>query len=97
VPTYIMLMKWTDQGVKEIKEVTQGLPGIIKAFEVMGGKLIGVYAVMGEYDIIGIGEAPSDEVIMNIALMIGKGGHARTTTLKAFPIEQLSNIVKKLP
>jgi len=92
-----MLMKWTDQGVKEIKESTQGLPGIIKAFEAMGGKLTGLYAVMGEYDIIAIGEAPGDEVIMNIPLMIGRGGHARTTTLKAFPVEQLSNVVKKLP
>jgi len=90
-------MKWTDQGVKEIKEVTQGLPGIIKAFEAMGGKLTGLYAVMGEYDLIGIGEAPNDEVIMNLALRIGAGGHARTTTLKAFPVEQLTNVVKKLP
>jgi uncharacterized protein with GYD domain len=56
VPTYIMLMKWTDRGIKEIKEVTQGLQGIIKAFEVMGGKLIGLYAIMGEYEIIGIGK-----------------------------------------
>jgi uncharacterized protein with GYD domain len=97
MPAYIMLMKWTDQGVKEIKEVTQGLPGIVKAFETMGGKLIGLYAVMGEYDIIGIGEAPNDEAIMNLALRIGAGGHARTTTLKAFPIEQLTSVVKKLP
>ena len=95
--TYILLMKWTDQGIKDIKNVTQWVQQNIKTFEAMGGKISAVYSVMGEYDLIGIGEAPSDEVVTSFALGIGAQGNARTTTLKAFSMEQFAGIVNKLP
>jgi uncharacterized protein with GYD domain len=97
VPTYIMLMKWTDQGIKNIKNVTQRVQGNIKAFEALGGKVIGTYIVMGEYDLIAIGEAPSDEVATAFVLGMAAQGYVRTTTLKAFSAGQFADIVKKLP
>jgi uncharacterized protein with GYD domain len=48
--TYISLMKLTDEGVRNIKEAPQRVANAIKALEAMGGKLIGMYSVMGEYD-----------------------------------------------
>lgn len=97
MPNYIMLMKWTDQGIKDIKNVTQRVQENVKAFEALGGKVTGVYVVMGEYDLIAIGEAPSDEVAMTFALGVGAQGNARTTTLKAFSVEQFAGVVKRLP
>ena len=35
----------------------------------MGGKLIGFYLTMGEYDYVAIGEAPNDEAAMTFALL----------------------------
>jgi uncharacterized protein with GYD domain len=32
----------------------------------MGGKLIGFYLTMGEYEYVGLGEAPSDEVTATV-------------------------------
>ena len=52
---------------------------------------------MGEYDYVGIGEAPSDEVAMTFMLAQGSAGNVRTTTLKAFTKEEFAEIVKKLP
>jgi len=63
----------------------------------MGGKLVGFYSVMGEYDYVGISEAPSDEVITAFLLALGADGNVRTTTLKAFTTEEFVEIVKKLP
>jgi uncharacterized protein with GYD domain len=97
MPNYIMLMKWTDQGIKDIKNVAQRVQGNVKAFEALGGKVTAVYVVMGEYDLIAIGEAPSDEVATTFALGVGAQGNARTTTLKAFTMEQFAGVVKKLP
>jgi len=97
MPIYIMLYKLTDQGIKNIKEGPQWIEEKIKGFEAMGGKVLGAYAVMGEYDYVGIGETPSDEVAMAFALAVGSEGDARTTTLKAFTKEEFSEIVKKLP
>ena len=97
MPTYIALYKLTDEGVKNIKNAPQRIKDGIKGFEAMGGKVIGFYAVMGEYDYVSIGEAPNDEVAMTFSLALGSGGNVRTTTLKAFTAEEFANLVKKLP
>ncbi|TEU00001.1 MAG: GYD domain-containing protein [Candidatus Stahlbacteria bacterium] len=97
MPTYISLFKLTDQGIKNIKDTPQRIEQGIKGLEAMGGKLVGFYSVMGEYDYVGISEAPSDEVITAFLLALGAGGNVRTTTLKAFTTEEFVEIVKKLP
>jgi len=97
MPTYICLMKLTDQGIKDIKNAPKRIEEAVKGLEAMGGKLIGFYAVMGEYDYVGIAEAPSDEVAVAFLLGLGSAGNVRTTTLKAFTSEQLAAIVKRLP
>jgi uncharacterized protein with GYD domain len=97
MPTYIGLFKLTDQGIREIKQAPQRVEDAFKAYEAMGGKVLGFYTVMGEYDYVAIGEAPSDEVQLTFALALGSQGAVRTTTLKAFTKEELAEIVKKLP
>ncbi len=90
-------MKLTDQGIKDIKNAPKRIEESVRAVEAMGGKLIGLYTVMGEYDYVGIVETPSDEVAMTLLLGQGSAGNVRTTTLKAFTKEELAEIVKKLP
>jgi uncharacterized protein with GYD domain len=97
MPIYITLMKLTDQGIKDIKDAPQRIEEGIKSFEAMGGKLVGFWTVMGEYDYVAVGEGPSDEVAMTFNLALGAGGSVRTTTLKAFTKEELAEMVKKLP
>jgi uncharacterized protein with GYD domain len=97
MPTYIALYKLTDQGIKSIKDAPNRVKEAIEGAEAMGGKVIGVYAVMGEYDYVSIGEFPSDEVAMTFNLTLGSRGNVRTTTLKAFTKEEFAGIVKKLP
>jgi uncharacterized protein with GYD domain len=97
MPTYITLMKLTDQGIKDIKDAPQRIEEGIKSFEAMGGKLVGFWTVMGEYDYVAVGEGPSDELAMTFNLALGAGGSVRTTTLKAFTKEELAEMVKKLP
>lgn len=97
MPTYISLMKFTEQGIKDIKNTLQSTGEHVRGLEAMGGKLIGLYATVGEYDSVGILEAPSDEVAMTFLLTVGSLGNVRTTTLKAFTREEFENIVRRLP
>ena len=97
MPLYITLYKLTDQGIKNIKDAPERYKQGTKAIEQMGGKVIGFYLTMGEYDYVGIGEAPSDEVAATFALALGALGNVRTTTLRAFTAEEFAEIVKKLP
>ena len=97
MPTYVVLYKLTDQGIRNIKDAPQRMEKGIKALEAMGGKVIGIYSVMGEYDYVGIGEMPNDEAALTLALAMGSEGNVRTTTMKAFSKEEFAEIVKKLP
>jgi uncharacterized protein with GYD domain len=97
MPIYIGLYKLTDQGIKNIKDAPQRIEEAFRGWEAMGGKVIGFYSVMGEYDYVAIGEAPNDEVAVTFALALGSQGDARTMTLKAFTREEFTEIVKKLP
>jgi uncharacterized protein with GYD domain len=97
MPNYVILMKLTDQGAKTIKDAPGRMEAGIKAFEKMGGKLVGFYAVMGEYDYVGVGEAPSDEVATTFALALGSLGNVKTSTLRAYTKEEFAAMVKKLP
>ncbi len=97
MPTYVALMKFTDQGAKDIKNAPARAQELIKGLEAMGGKLVAIYLTMGEYDYVGIAEAPSDEVALSFLMGMGAAGNVRTTTLKAFKMEEFSALVKKLP
>lgn len=95
--TYVMLMKLTEQGAKAIKEAPARIEAGIKGWEAMGGKIIGFYAVMGEYDYVSISEAPSDEVATTFALALSSLGNVKTTTLRAYTTGEFAALVKKLP
>ena len=97
MPTYVCLMNFTDQGIRTVKEAPIRLQEAVKGLEAMGGKLQDLYVTMGEYDYVGIAEAPSDEVAMAFLLGLGASGNVRTKTLRAFSVEQFAGVVKKLP
>ncbi|MGQ9502496.1 MAG: GYD domain-containing protein [Anaerolineae bacterium] len=95
--TYVILMNLTDQGVKGIKEAPARISSAAKALEAAGGKMLAFYTVMGAYDYVAIVEAPNDQVALVQLLALGMQGNVRTTTLKAFTIEELSAALKQLP
>ncbi len=97
MPTYILLMKLTDQGIKDIKGAPQRIEETIKGLEAAGGKLEVFCTVMGEYDYVAIAECSSDEEAATFLLLLGSMGTVRTTTLKAFNKEEFAEMVKKLP
>jgi uncharacterized protein with GYD domain len=97
MPTYIGLYKLSDQGIKNVKDMPQRIEKAIEASEAMGGKVLGVYSVLGEYDLVSIAEFPNDETVLTLALALGAQGNVRTTTLKAFTKAEFAEIVKRLP
>ena len=97
MPTYITLYKWTDQGIKNIKEAPARIDANIKAAQAKGGKVIGVYMTMGEYDLAAISEWPNDEAASAMVLAQASQGNVKTTSMKAFSVAEFAEIVKKLP
>jgi uncharacterized protein with GYD domain len=95
VQHYIMLIRLTDQGIRNIKDTTSRADAARSEVERIGGKLT-VYWTFGKYDAIGILEAPNDEAAMQFELKLGSLGNVRTTTLRAFTEEEIAKVVDKL-
>ena len=97
MPTYIILINYTDQGIRNVKESPKRLDAAKKLLKSMGGEFKQFYLTIGTYDLATIVEAPNDEAIAKFALAAGSLGNIRTTTLKAFPEDEYRKIIAALP
>ena len=59
--TYLMLLNWTDQGIRNVKESPKRLDAVKKTAKDMGGEVKAFYMLQGSYDLALIVEMPHDE------------------------------------
>lgn len=97
MPRYILLLNYTDEGIQNIQYLPQHIIAFRKIAEAAGGRMPQVYLTMGQYDLIAIIEAPSDEACVSMALTICSVGNVRSTTLKAFTEEEITEVVENIP
>jgi uncharacterized protein with GYD domain len=97
MPSYVMLIKWTQAGIEKVKDTPQRVELARNTFKSVGGNIKEVYFVFGQYDMVAIAEAPSDEAIGKAVLTIGSRGTASIQTLKAFSEAEGFAIIKGLP
>jgi uncharacterized protein with GYD domain len=95
MPTYVVLINFTDEGIRTVKETIQRADGAAERAQQHGGSLQ-VYWTVGPYDIVGILEAPDDETATAFALDASTRGAVRTTTLRAYDREEMSGILQRL-
>jgi uncharacterized protein with GYD domain len=97
MPTYISLIRYTDQGTRNIKESPKRLDAAKNAFKAMGGELKQWYLALGRYDAVVISEGPDDETAAKLALTIGAQGSIRTETLRVFTEDEYRKLIAALP
>jgi uncharacterized protein with GYD domain len=95
--TYISLLRYTQQGVEQIKDSPARLDAARKAFEELGASIKAFYLVTGQYDAMVITEAPDDTTVAKVSLALGSRGNVRTETLRAFTEAEFRKIVSALP
>ena len=95
--SYIWLVNWTDQGIRNVKETTNRAKGFKEMAEKMGVNVKEILWTMGRYDLVLVLDAPNDETISRLALGLGMGGNAKTETLKAFSAQAMDQILKGFP
>jgi uncharacterized protein with GYD domain len=96
MPTYVALVNWTDEGIRNVRQTVERADGVTKLAEKYGGRVERLYWTLGPYDLVGIIEAPDDESASAFALEISSAGSTRTTTLRAYDRQEMSSIVERL-
>jgi uncharacterized protein with GYD domain len=97
VETYIILGKWTQQGMAKVKEAPARIEAARKAIQAAGGKLIAWYLTMGRYDFVLITEAPNVQATTAVLLATGSQGNVSTETMHALTEAEFAKVVSTLP
>ena len=61
MPMYITLYNWTEQGIRNVKDAPARIRATCQSAEAAGGRVLGVFLTMGQYDLVAVSEAPDDE------------------------------------
>jgi uncharacterized protein with GYD domain len=94
---YVVLMNWTDQGIKNAKDTVKRARAARPAFEAMGVQMREVYWAIGPYDIVAMVDAPDDEAMTKAGLALAMQGNLRSTTMRVFGEQEMEGILKGLP
>jgi uncharacterized protein with GYD domain len=93
--TFVSLLSFTDQGIRNVKDS----PGRLQSFESMaekqGVKLKGAYYTLGEYDLVIITEG-ADEAAVAALLRVTALGNVRSRTMRAFSADEMKSIIGKM-
>ncbi|GGQ94204.1 GYD domain-containing protein [Streptomyces aurantiogriseus] len=95
MPTYVTLLNWTDQGIRNYKDTPKRAEAFAAATQKLGAKLLNLYWTVGSYDLVAVVEAPDDETATAALLQLGGVGNVRTTTMRAFDREEMDRIIAK--
>jgi uncharacterized protein with GYD domain len=95
--TFISLLKFTDQGIKNIRDTTKRAQAFSEAAGKMGVKVREIFWTLGEYDLVSIVEAPDDETAEALLLGVGSMGNVRSQTLRAFSAGEIEKVLAKVP
>ncbi len=96
MPHYIALGKWTEEGIRGVKEAPKRVETVRRMAQRLGGNFQ-LYFTMGEYDTVSIVEMPNDEAYNKFALWLGGQGNVRTRTLKAWTADEAARIFAEIP
>lgn len=96
MPTYIALLKWTQQGISKVKDSPSRLDAGREALTKIGVQLKQVYMTMGRYDHVCVIEAPDDATYARAMLGLASQGNVSSETLKAFSEDEYRKITGSL-
>ena len=96
MPHYITLMRWTSQGRMGLPAWRDRVEEGERTIEEHGGRLVGVWVTLGQYDVVEVFEAPDDSTALEIITKLGRHGAEETETLRAFTRDEAEEIIRKL-
>ena len=93
--TFISLVSFTDQGIRNVKDS----PARFEAFRAMaekaGASVKGVWYTVGTCDMVTIVEGP-DDAVTPLLLKVGSLGNVRSQTMRAFSVDEMRSMLAKM-
>jgi uncharacterized protein with GYD domain len=97
MPTFILSLNWTDQGIRAVKDAPKRAEAAQELAKKVGVEIKEVYLTSGYTDLLIIVDAPSGDNVTKFALALGSQGNVRTRTARAWPQSELQKLIAELP
>lgn len=95
MPSYVILLNWTDQGAKNSRGTIERAKAFGAAVESLGGKVREHLYTFGEYDIVMVTEFPDDDTAAAALIDLASLGNVRSKTMRAFTDEEAAAIITR--
>ena len=96
MPSYVILLNWTDQGVRNSRDTLQRAQAFGAAIQNRRGKVREHLYTFGEYDIVMVAEFADDDSAAAAVLHLSELGNVRTKTVRAFTDQEAADIIARL-
>jgi uncharacterized protein with GYD domain len=96
MPTYITLLRYTQQGAAKVRDSPTRLDSGREAFKKLGVEIKDTYLTMGRYDLVCVIEGPDDESVAQALLTLGSQGNVQTETMRAWTEDEFRKITKSI-
>lgn len=97
MPTFLLSLNWTDQGIRSVKDSPKRAQAARDLAKKVGVEIKEVYLTSGASDLLLIIDAPNGDNVTKFALALGSQGNVRTTTSRAWRETELQKLISELP
>ncbi len=93
--TYVSLLNFTEQGVRDIKATAERAEKFKAAAQKAGVTVKEILWTMGAYDIVLIMEGPDDKTMAAVLVGLASLGNVKTQTMRGFNAAEMKEITSK--
>ena len=93
--TYVSLVNWTEQGIRNFPETIQRAQQFTRLVEGNNGTVRELFWTLGQYDLVCIADFPDEETGVAVLLQVSAQGNVRTSTLRAFDAAEMTDIIRR--
>jgi len=94
--TYVVLMNFTDQGIRNAKDTLKRADAFKEMAKKFGVTVREMFWTQGLHDIVVITEAPDEASGTALNMSLCALGNVRTQTLRAFSANEMKQIIAKM-
>ena len=94
--TFVTTIKFTEQGIANVRDTTQRANSFRSEAKKMGVNVTDILWTLGAFDGLIVFDAPDEETAAALTLRLGSLGNVQSQTGRAFRESEMSGILSKL-
>ena len=96
MPTFIIMMNWTEQGIRNVKDAPKRAAAAKEMAKKVGVEIKQTYLTNGQFDLASVVESASGDNIAKFCMQVGALGNVRTSTVRAWSQDEYMKLISEL-